>query len=194
MKEISERQKEIIEAAGKLLSNSGVSGLTTKKLAQEMGFSEAAIYRHFENKEAIIVGLMEFLKADMDQRLAAAIKENNTPESKFKAIFKSQFDFFSENPHFVVAVFSDGLLEASEKINQAILHLMQTKISYLMPVILDGQQKGIFTQSITSEELVHIIIGSFRLQMFKWKIANFQFDLRRNGQNIIESLLTIIKP
>ena len=110
MKEISERQKEIIEAAGKLLSNSGVSGLTTKKLAQEMGFSEAAIYRHFENKEAIIVGLLEFLKADMDQRLAAAIKENNTPESKFKAIFKSQFDFFSENPHFVVAVFSDGLL------------------------------------------------------------------------------------
>jgi AcrR family transcriptional regulator len=194
MKEISERQKEIIEAAGKILSNSGVSGLTTKKLAQEMGFSEAAIYRHFENKEAIIVGLMEFLKTDMDQRLAAAIKENNTPESKFKAIFKSQFDFFSENPHFVVAVFSDGLLEASEKINQAILHLMQTKISYLMPVILDGQQKGIFTQSITSEELVHIIIGSFRLQMFKWKIANFQFDLRRNGQNIIESLLTIIKP
>ncbi|MCH6232891.1 TetR/AcrR family transcriptional regulator [Cognataquiflexum rubidum] len=194
MKEISERQKEIIEAAGKLLSNSGVSGLTTKKLAQEMGFSEAAIYRHFENKEAIIVGLLEFLNADMDQRLAAAIKENNTPESKFKAIFKSQFDFFSENPHFVVAVFSDGLLEASEKINQAILHLMQTKISYLMPVILDGQQKGIFTQSITSEELVHIIIGSFRLQMFKWKIANFQFDLRRNGQNIIESLLTIIKP
>jgi AcrR family transcriptional regulator len=194
MKEISERQKEIIEVAGKLLSNSGVSGLTTKKLAQEMGFSEAAIYRHFENKEAIIVGLLEFLKADMDQRLAAAIKENNTPESKFKAIFKSQFDFFSDNPHFVVAVFSDGLLEASEKINQAILHLMQTKISYLMPVILDGQQKGIFTQSITSEELVHIIIGSFRLQMFKWKIANFQFDLRRNGQNIIESLLTIIKP
>ena len=194
MKEISERQKEIIEVAGKLLSNSGVSGLTTKKLAQEMGFSEAAIYRHFENKEAIIVGLLEFLKADMDQRLAAAIKENNTPESKFKAISKSQFDFFSDNPHFVVAVFSDGLLEASEKINQAILHLMQTKISYLMPVILDGQQKGIFTQSITSEELVHIIIGSFRLQMFKWKIANFQFDLRRNGQNIIESLLTIIKP
>ena len=194
MKEISERQKEIIEVAGKLLSNSGVSGLTTKKLAQEMGFSEAAIYRHFENKEAIIVGLLEFLKGDMDERLAAAIKENNTPESKFKAIFKSQFDFFSDNPHFVVAVFSDGLLEASEKINQAILHLMQTKISYLMPVILDGQQKGIFTQSITSEELVHIIIGSFRLQMFKWKIANFQFDLRRNGQNIIESLLTIIKP
>ncbi|MCR9013868.1 TetR/AcrR family transcriptional regulator [Aquiflexum gelatinilyticum] len=194
MKEISERQKEIIEAAGKLLSNSGMSGLTTKKLAQEMGFSEAAIYRHFENKEAIIIGLLQFLRADMDQRLVAAIKENNTPEAKFKAIFKSQFDFFSENPHFVVAVFSDGLLEASEKINQAILHLMQTKISYLMPVILDGQQKGIFTQSITSEELVHIIIGSFRLQMFKWKIANFQFDLRRNGQNIIESLLTIIKP
>ena len=44
---ISERQKEIIDAAGRILTESGIGGLTTKKLALEMGFSEAAIYRHF---------------------------------------------------------------------------------------------------------------------------------------------------
>ena len=33
----------------------------------------------------------------------------------------------------------------------------------------------------------------FRLQMFKWRIANFQFDIERNGNNLIQALLTIIK-
>jgi hypothetical protein len=51
-----------------------------------------------------------------------------------------------------------------------------------MPIILEGQQKKVFTNSITSDELIHIIMGTFRLQMFKWRVANFQFDIIRNGR------------
>lgn len=194
MKVISDRQLEIIESAGRILTNSGLSGLTTKNLAKEMGFSEAAIYRHFASKEAIIIAMLEFLGEDMDQRLGAAVDANSSSEEKFRALFKNQFKFFSANPHFVVAVFSDGLLEESGKINQAILNIMQVKMKHLMPIVIEGQQNGAFTQLITSDELVHIVMGSFRLQMFKWRISNFQFDIQRKGQNMLEALLTIIKP
>jgi len=51
---MKERQLEIIEAAGRILTLSGVSGLTIKNLAKEMQFSESAIYRHFTSKEEII--------------------------------------------------------------------------------------------------------------------------------------------
>lgn len=192
--EISERQLEIISAAGKILTESGLSGLTTKNLAKEMGFSEAAIYRHFESKEEITIALLQYLRTNMDERLAQVCLPDTAPEIKFQAIFNSQFQFFKSNPHFVVAVFSDGLLEESEKINQAIMQLMQVKIKYLMPLIMQGQQSGTFTQTITTEELVHIIMGSFRLQMFKWRIANFQFDIIRQGKNMLEALLTLMKP
>lgn len=62
-----------------------------------------------------------------------------------------------------------------------------------MPVIMEGQQKGIFTNAITTEELMHIVMGTFRLQMFKWRIADFQFDIKRNGDNMLQSILTLIK-
>jgi AcrR family transcriptional regulator len=39
----------------------GIKGLTIKILAKEMGFSESAIYRHFESKEDIIVLLFNAL-------------------------------------------------------------------------------------------------------------------------------------
>ena len=42
-----------------------------------------------------------------------------------------------------------------------------------MPIILEGQQKKVFTNSITSDELIQIVMGTFRLQMFKWRVANF---------------------
>ncbi len=192
--ELSDRQLEIIETAGKILASSGLSGLTTKNLAREIGFSEAALYRHFASKEEIILALLRFLHADMDQRLRNVYRADQDPVANFRALFESQFRFFSRNPHFVVAVFSDGLLEESESINQAILKLMQVKMNYLMPIITQGQQQGIFTQALGSEELIHIIMGSFRLQMYKWRIANFKFDILRQGKYMLEALLTLLKP
>ena len=184
---ISDRQLEIIEAAGKILTASGVSGLTIKNLAKEMKFSESAIYRHFTSKEEIIIAI------SMDERYTIAISSVQSPEEKFTTLFQNQFSFFKKNPHFVAAVFSDGLLEESQRINKTILKIMGVKMKHLMPIILEGQQQKVFTNAITSDELMHIIMGTFRLQMYKWRIANFQFDISRSGDNMIQSVLTLIK-
>ncbi len=190
--EITPRQFEIIEAAGRILTASGVSGLTIKNLAKEMRFSEGAIYRHFASKEEIIVAMLNFLADSIDSRLINVIKSSD-PEEDFKALFSEQISFFKKNPHFVVAVFSDGLMEESQLINETLLKLMNVKTKHLMPVIMEGQQNGIFTNAITTEELIHIIMGTFKLQMFKWRIANFQFDISRSGDNMVQSILTLIK-
>jgi len=190
--EMTSRQFEIVEAAGKILSESGISGLTIRNLAKEMKFSESAIYRHFTSKEKIIIAMLNYLSENMDERYSKAIIETDSPIEKFKTLFQSQFSFFKAQPHFVAAVFSDGLLEESEVINENVLKIMTVKMKHLMPIILEGQQKKVFTNTITAEELIHVVMGTIRLQMYKWKTANFQFDITRNGDNIIQVLLTLI--
>lgn len=190
---ISDRQFEIIEAAGKILSTSGVGGLTIKNLAQAMKFSESAIYRHFASKEEIVVAMLGYLAENMDERLQKVTSSHKNPLENLESIFLDQFAFFAKYPHFVVAVFSDGLMDASQNINAAIHKIMQVKMKALMPVIMQGQQQGFFTNTITTEELMHIIMGSFRLQMFKWRIANFQFDIERQGKNMLHAISTLIK-
>lgn len=190
--DLSERQLEIVQAAGKILTSSGVSGLTIKNLAKEMKFSESAIYRYFTSKEEIIIAMLTFLAESIDLRLSNLTRTSD-PEEKLIAMFREQVRFFELNPHFVVAVFSDGLMEETQRINEAVFNLINVKMKQLMPVIMEGQQKGVFTNVITTEEMVHIIIGSFKLLMFKWRIANFQFDIMRNGENMILSILKLIK-
>lgn len=190
---ISYRQLEIIEAAGKLLTNSGVSGLTIKNLAREMGFSESALYRHFSSKEEIVIALLTYLSDLMDERLSRLINPSDNPEEKFRQLFGSMVQLFSEHPYFVVAVFSDGLMEESQKINVAILKIMAVNMKHLMPIIMEGQQKKIFTNAVTTEELVHVVMGAFRLQMFKWRVAHFKFNLEKAAGNVVSALLILIK-
>ncbi len=190
--EITARQLELIEAASRLLTTSGVNGLTIKNLAKEMKFSESAIYRHFSSKEEIILAMLDYLAERIDDRLSS-IPQTMNPEENFRALFMEQFNFFSKNPHFVVAVFSDGLMEESKRINVAILKLMAVMMKHLMPILTDGQHINVFTKAIDLEDLVHIVMGAFKLQMFKWRLLNFEFDLKESGNKMVESILILIE-
>lgn len=190
---ITNRQFEIIQAAGKILTNAGVSGLTIKNLAKEMQFSESAIYRHFSSKEKIVIAMLDYLANNMDERYTLALSNELNSEEKFKILFQNQFSFFSDNPHFVVAVFSDGLMEESEAIDAAIKKIMQVKMKHLKPIIIAAQQNKIFTSDISNENLMHIVMGTFRLQMYKWRVSNFQFDIIQKGNEMIDALLKLIK-
>ena len=189
--DISIRQLEIIEAAGKILTEKGINGLTTKKLAQEMNFSESALYRHFSNKEEIIVCMLNYLGLNMDQHSTEL--ENKNPIEQLKNFFQNQFRFFESQPYFVIAVFSEGLLEESEKINQAIKSLMTKRMQLLKPIIQIGQEKGAITNDLDSDELIHILMGSVRLFMLKWRMSKFEFDIQTEGNKMLTSILKLIQ-
>ena len=45
-----------------------------------MGFSEAALYRHFSSKEDIIVAMLEYVAKMMDERYTISLSKNKTEE------------------------------------------------------------------------------------------------------------------
>ena len=192
--EIKERHLEIIEAAGEILTESGIAGLTTKNLAAKMGFAESALYRHFKGKEEIILTMLRYLSTDMDYRLTNSVSDIDSPKEKLIAAFNNQFEFFKKNPHFLVAIFSDGLLEESKAINEAIMQIMGTKRKHLLQIIQQGQKQKQFTDALSADELVHIIMGSFRLHMLQWRLSGFTFDLKLKGNKLMANLLKLIQP
>ncbi len=190
---ISNRQAEIIAASGRILMEKGIKGLTTKCLADEMNFSESAIYRHFKNKDDIIILLLHELGTSTEARLKTVISKTKTPEENIRAIFKSQFTFFQENPHYVIAILSESLLDSSDAIKNELFKIMQFITKILTHEIELGKKHGHFIKEIQTTELVHIIVGSFRLCMFKWKLSNFKLDIEKEGLKIIDSILLLLK-
>jgi AcrR family transcriptional regulator len=188
----SKRQQEIIESAGKLLMEKGIKGFTTKNLAKEMDFSESALYRHFNNKEDILVLLLDYLGYNIKERLDVISENNTTSEEKLKKIFNSQFQFFNQNPHFVVAVLSEGLFDESEKINQSIMKIINYKMQIINTIIDDGKENNEFTNAIETQQIVHIIIGSFRLMMLKWKFSKFEIDLIHQGNTMMNTTIKLL--
>ena len=188
----SKRQEEIIHAACRVITDQGVTGLTTKSLSEEMDFSEAALYRHFPYKEHFVLAVLDYLTEDMDGRLESVSKKD--PVNEFEDLFFKQYSFFSDHPYFVAAIFCDGLLEESEEINDKFKKLNGVKMKHLLPILQRGQAEGAFRTDLSTEELLHMVIGAFRLLMYQWRIARFEFDIEQQGSRVTEKLLLLLKP
>jgi len=189
---ITDRQLAIIGATGKLIASKGMSGLTVKTLAAEMGFVESALYRHFKSKDDILVLMLEYLYQNIQERFDSILAENVDAETKLKAIFDSQFQYFKKNPHFVMVVLSDGLIDESEGMRNQIIKMFLYKIQIINQLVSECISSGKFNPIINQDSLVHFLMGGFRLTMFKWKSLKFSFDLVTEGNQMIDDFFTLI--
>ena len=190
--DIKPRQLEIIEAAGQLVTEDGFAALTTKRLAERMHFTEAALYRHFASKEEILVTMLHHLAANIEERLAAVAEAHPDPVERVRAMFDSQFTYFQKNPQYLMAIFATGVLEASHGIDAGIERIMVVKRRHLLNAIKDGQRSGAFTADHSAETLSHIIMGTFRLHMLQWRMSGRSFDVRKKGRALIGANLDLI--
>src|SRR5436305_14976219 len=81
------RQEEILDRSFELVRESGLANLTMKKVADRMGFPEPAIYRHFPNKQALVLGLLGRLESLLLPEIeAAAAREDLPPVERLERI------------------------------------------------------------------------------------------------------------
>lgn len=192
MSKYSNRQLEIVNASALLLTQFGVNGLTVKKIAENVGFSEAAIYRHFKGKDDILYALINYLKERMESRYLS-IDVFLEPDDYLMMLFKTQISFFKENQDYVVLGFSEGLFSDNNILNLKLIEVIDLQQQYLLPIFESGQKTDRFIKGVSSESLSDMMIGAFRLKMLKWKMSGFKFDIKKEGEKIIKDLIIIIK-
>lgn len=194
MSDYTNRQIEIIQSAGKIITETGVSSLTTKRISQEMKFSESAIYRHFSGKSEIVNAMLDYLATDMDRRFTTCQSSSLPPMEKLKFIFIDQLKFFKEKPYFVGVIFPDGLLRESSEINDGIVRIMEVRKKHLHVILEECQSAGLIRTDLAASQLAHIFMGSFRLLTLKWRLSDFGFDISLKSEQLLSNLFKLIKP
>ena len=110
-----ERRRQIVAAAKALFSEEGTGHVSMRKIAREVGITQAAIYQHFENKEAILFVIIEDFFADLLEALSAAIASEEEPLRKLRRAMRAYVDYGLAHPEAYRLVFMtpiSGLVRA----------------------------------------------------------------------------------
>jgi AcrR family transcriptional regulator len=81
----AERRAVIVEAAGRLFGERGYDATRLDDVARAAGVTKPVLYRHFDDKQALYLALLERHRDDLP-RLAGAIPAEGTLEERLRAV------------------------------------------------------------------------------------------------------------
>ena len=98
-KAVSDLKRELIlDAARKVFEADGLEGASLRAIAATAGYTPAALYFHFESKEAIYAEVLRGSLADLEQAVNRSVARTKTPVDRLRAAAMAFFRYYSDNP------------------------------------------------------------------------------------------------
>ena len=98
-KAVSDLKRELIlDAARKVFEADGLEGASLRAIAAAAGYTPAALYFHFESKEAIYAEVLRTSLADLGQAVNRSIARTKIPVDRLRAAAMAFFRYYSDNP------------------------------------------------------------------------------------------------
>jgi TetR/AcrR family transcriptional regulator len=92
------RQREIVATVLALARERGPDAITTQAIADRMGLTQGAVFRHFPDKQAIWLAVFGWVRESLGAAIAAAMEKADSPLAKIERAFLAHVAFIAANP------------------------------------------------------------------------------------------------
>ncbi|HEX5768347.1 MAG TPA: nucleoid occlusion factor SlmA [Burkholderiales bacterium] len=111
-----ERRLEILKALAQMLEAPKWEKITTAALAEKLGVSEAALYRHFASKAQMYEGLIEFIESSVFTLANLITADESDGHRQCEKLVEMLLAFAEKNPGMVRVMTGDALVGEHERL------------------------------------------------------------------------------
>lgn len=190
---LSDRQQQIIDESIKLIDSKGIQGFTIKNLSKEVGISEPGIYRHFENKFAILSTILDSFKRNIFENQVVSLNKSKDPMEKIKIFANRIFEIFTHNPALITVIFSEEIYQNEKELSYRVNEIQVFNENLIASFLVELRQDKKLPAHVNIDSFTLMFFGSIRLLAKKWKTSGYSFDLKVKGEELLSSLLDTIK-
>ncbi len=134
-----QRKQEILETLANMLEQGPGTRITTAALAEQVGVSEAALYRHFPSKTKMYEGLIEFIEDTLFTRIAIIIKEQQNALVQCERIVALLLGFAEKNPGITRLMTGDVLTGETERLRNRVGQLFDRLETQLKQILREAE-------------------------------------------------------
>ncbi len=185
------RQKQILEISLELIKDGGIQNLTMKKISKKVGISEQAIYRHYENKFAILCSIIKYFNEHFETVYKEISKIKPTAD-KIARMIDIHLEYFEDNPATAAVIFSEEIFQNDSDLSQEVRKLVEWRIRAVTGMMENGQKQGDVRNDYPANDLAFVILGGLRFLVTTWRLSDFSFSLRDKGESLKRSIIELV--
>lgn len=188
-----QRRAIIIEVVIKLAAEQNPSDITTAAIAQGMGLTQGALFRHFPTKESILEAVMHWVAEHLLARLDQAVEGINSPLAALEAVFMAHIQFVSEHPGIPRLLFAELQRSGDSLPKQVIQNLIQHYLDRLNQLMTNGKAQNEIKTELDIDIASISFIGSIQGLILQSLIANDTERMRRDARDVFAIYLDGIR-
>jgi AcrR family transcriptional regulator len=166
-----ETRARILRESGELLREKGIAGFSMRGVAERVGVTATALYRHFEDKDALLATLLDQGFSTFGQYLMRSLS-SKTPLERLRHAGHAYFDFALEHPRDYALMFMTPCRDLGlESVSEGAKARMDGTFVFLVDRIKECIETGALAEHDPRSVALHI-----------WATVHGLAALRLNGQ------------
>jgi len=170
------RRAETVDTVLALAAEQNPSEITTAAIAQRMGLTQGALFRHFPTKDAIWAAVMNWVAERLMARVERAAQSAVSPHAALEAMFVAHAGFIAEHPGVPRMLFGE-LQRGGDSVTRRIVQTLLGRYrDCLRALIEQGQAGGELDPGVDPDQAALVFIGTIQGLVMQSMVAG---DMQR---------------
>ena len=170
----SSRRQQILEALARDLEQRPGYRITTARLAEVVGVSEAALYRHFPSKAKMFEALIEFAEDSVFGLVTRILAEDTQSHIRCQRIVSVLLTFAVRNPGITRVLLGDALVGEHERLRTRAGQFFNRIETQLKQVLSEGEQRDELIQRTFTGAKANMMTALVEGRMGQFVRSGFQ--------------------
>lgn len=179
-----ERRAVTVETVVQLAAEQNPTDITTAAIAQRMGLTQGALFRHFPNKSAILQAVMEWVAERLLGRVDKAIEAAPSPLAALEAVFLAHIDFIVQHPGVPRMLFGELQRAEDSPAKQMVRTLIGGYGARVQRLIEQGKAQGELGADLDAGAAATLFVGSIQGLVMQSLIAGNVQQIRSNAPGV----------
>ncbi len=184
------RKAEILDVALTLAFEGGPNRVTTVAIAERLGVTQPAIYRHFRSKADLWAAITERLGAEVSANISQAESTNGTPEQRLRSLILGHLFLISRTP-----ALPEIMLARDPNSEDAVVRVaMQSRMAEFQRVLVNtcaaAQGAGELDIDIDVRDMAALIMGVLQSLVLRLLLTRDVSNLVADGTRLLDLQLS----
>lgn len=194
-KSAADRRAEIVSTAIRLAADMGPDRVTTQNLADEVGVTQPAIFRHFSTKSDIWLAVGDHIVQEFARVHEHPVDLSEAdPHDMLHRLVGHHLVHVSENPAIPAILFSRELQAENPTLREKFSTVLQQRRDAMAGLIRHAQANGHHRAELVAEDAAHLVLAAIEGLSMRWLLEERGFDLAEEGRRVLGSLIDGFRP
>ncbi|MGE5093624.1 MAG: TetR/AcrR family transcriptional regulator [Betaproteobacteria bacterium] len=184
-----QRQTGIVAAVLALARERGPDAITTQAIAERIGVTQGAIFRHFPDKEAIWLAVFSWVRQALGEVLDAAMRTGGSPLGKIERAFHGHVAFIAANPGVPRVVFHELQYLGDTPVGHEVRAMINAYRDRLALLFRQAKSAGELPRSLDAAIAPIVLIGAVQSLVIQASIAGDEAGMEASARKIFPLLL-----